>query len=113
MDTAKRDPRVYIVNKGGHDYSDSIRFGVPVFLSEGPMHRHAIGSMYRIFSERLADSEPYDYILASGLTQMTAVAVAIFVFMHGRVNFLLYDVDGSYVARDLVLSNLLGKGDAA
>lgn len=100
-------PKVFIVNKGGHDYSDALRFGLPVFLSEGPMHRHAIGTMYRVFSEALANSSPDDYILASGLTQMTAVAVAILAYKHGKVKFLLYDNEGTYVERDLVMGNLL------
>lgn len=108
--THKRN-KVYVVNRGGHDYSDAERFGELVFLSEGTMHRHAIGTMYREFSQILDNSSPDDYILASGLTQMTAVATAIFAYKHGRVNFLLYDKNGTYVDRDLVLGNLVEASD--
>ncbi|KKK49597.1 hypothetical protein LCGC14_3133450, partial [marine sediment metagenome] len=48
--------KVYIINKGGHDYSDATRFGRLIYLSEGIMNRYSVGRMYREFSAILKDS---------------------------------------------------------
>lgn len=102
-------PNVYIVNKGGHDFSDATRYGRIQFLSEGIANRYAVNKMYRDFSMVLRASSPDDYILITGLTVMSCVACACFSFIHGRLNILLYK-NGKYVDRKLMLSDLLGKG---
>lgn len=100
-------PTVYVVNDSGHDFSSALDWGDEIkFMSEGRLNRYAINQMYRVFSEALADSEPDDYILATGLTQMNQVAAAIFARMHGTLNLLIYK-DGGYVERKLVLDKLL------
>jgi len=99
-------PNVYIVNNGGHDYSDSSRFGHIIFLSAGPVSKFAISKMYREFAMKLRESTDADYILLTGLTTMACVACSCFAFLHGRINLLIFK-NGKYVERKLVLSELL------
>lgn len=97
---------VYIVNNGGHDYSDANRFGRIQFLSAGPVSKFAISKMYREFAMKLRESTDSDYILLTGLTTMACVACSCFAFLHGRINLLIFK-NGKYVERKLVLSELL------
>jgi len=103
-------PKVYVVNKGGHDYSDARRFGELHFLSEGPISKYAVSKIYREFAMMLRESTPLDYILLTGLTTMACIACSCFSFLHtGKLNLLLFK-NGKYVERKLVLSELLSKG---
>lgn len=99
--------KIYVVNNSGHNFSPAKDWGDEIiFLSEGRLNRYAINQMYRLFSEKLENSQPDDYILSTGLTQMNQVAAAIFARMHGTLNLLIYK-DGGYVERKLILDKLI------
>jgi len=98
--------KVFIVNRGGHDFSPAEKYGEIVFLSTGSISRYSIANMYRQFVDELKDSSPDDYILLTGLSSMCSVACSIMAFLHGRVNFLLFR-DGGYIERNLALGELL------
>ena len=96
-------PLVYVLNRGGHDYSEASRFGNVVYCTDGPLDKWDVSQMYREFSVSLATSEPDDYIVLTSLASLCSVACAIFAHMHGRLNLLIYK-DGSYVERKIVLN---------
>jgi hypothetical protein len=102
-------PKVYIINKGCHDYSAAEKFGDITYLSDGILSRFSTGKMYRMFSDTLRDSDPGDHLLISGMTIMSVVAVSIFAHKHGRINLLLYNSGpnkkNDYVSRTLVLED--------
>ena len=97
---------VYIINRGGHDYSAAKKFGQLVFLSEGPLSKYATSQIYRKFSMKLRESSPTDYLMITGLTTMACIACSCFAFMHGKLNLLLYKND-HYIERSLSLGELL------
>lgn len=100
---------VFIVNDSGHDYSAAREFGRLEFLSTGALNKFAVNHMFRLFSKRLAKSDPDDWLLNSGLPQMQQVAASIFVQIHGRLNLLLFKAEGGdikYVPRTIVLDNI-------
>lgn len=94
--------KVYIVNKGAHDFSDAERFGELVELSSGPIDPFGVNNMYRTFVEKLKNSDQDDFIMLSGLPVMQAVACAMFAARHQKLNLLLFK-DGKYIERTLVL----------
>lgn len=96
--------KVYILTDGGHDYSDATRFGTIEFCNVTVRNKHDIAHMYRELRESLYNSCYDDLLLISSLTSLCSVAAAILSYMHGRVNFLVYQ-DGKYVERNLVLDN--------
>ncbi len=100
--------RVYIVNKGGHDFSGATKFGEVVYLSEGRLDKYALTEMYREFSEKLRDSGSDDFLLITSLASSCSVAAACFAFLHGRLNLLLFK-EGKYIERKLKLDELLTK----
>lgn len=91
-------PKVYVLNRGAHDYSMAERFGELVYLSDGMLGRVATGQMYRMLYEGLADAQPEDFILLSSLTTLCSIATGIMVAKHGAVNLLLFHKN-AYVSR--------------
>lgn len=100
-------PNVYIVNRGGHDFSPATHYGKLVYLSEGLFSPFSVDRMYREFAEKLKNSTPEDYILSTGLSIMNSIACACFAHKHnGRLNLLIYR-NKKYILRTLMLGELL------
>lgn len=100
--------KVYVTNKGGHDYSAARRFGELVFCTEGSIPRFNTSHMYREIEEVMRDSDPEDYILLTSLTTLNVIAAGYFAHKHGRLNLLLFQPqngkssEGQYVERVIV-----------
>jgi len=101
-------PKVFVVNKStsksgtGHDFSPAEKFGEIVFLSKGPMNRYSTNNMHRRFTEVMQNSNPDDYIVPCSLNVMNIIAGAVFAFMHGKLNLLLFK-EGEYLERNLII----------
>lgn len=93
-----RRKKVFVINRGGHDYSDAERYGDLVFCTDGPVAKFNTSQMVRTFSEQMADSADDDYILLTSLSTMCSVACGVYAVRHGRLNLLLFK-DGAYVER--------------
>jgi hypothetical protein len=93
-------PKVYVINKGPHDYSEAEHFGELVFCSDGEVDRYDLAQMFRQLTTALEDSEQEDYLLLTSLTTLCSVASAIFAAKHGQLNVLLFK-SGSYISRSL------------
>jgi len=98
--------KVFVINKGGHDFTGAISYGDIIYLSEGSLNRYAVTNMYRKFAPLIAESKSDDYILITGLTTMACIACAMFAHLHGKLNLLLFK-SGKYVERKIVLEELL------
>ena len=100
-------PKIYVINKGCHDYSKAQKFGDLTFLSDGVFNRFSTGKIFRTFSHGLQNSSEEDLILISGLTVMASIACAIFARKHGRLNLLLYTNSpksgDNYVRRTIIM----------
>ena len=92
--------RVYIVNRGPHDYSAAKHYGELVFCTTGSLDKFDTSQMYRELADSLYDSQAEDYILLTSLTSLCCVACGIFASKHQRLNLLLHRGD-SYLARSL------------
>ena len=91
MDEPKKlRPRVYIPNKSVHDFSAAEEFGDLIFLSEGSVKKYSTNVIYRDFYHILQYSNPFDYLLVTGLTSLNIVATHILTKLHGRLNLLLF-----------------------
>lgn len=103
-------PRVYVTNKGGHDFSAAKVFGTIVYLSNGKCSPYQVSEIYREFAETLQGSKKEDFILITSLPVMNSIACAIMGFLHERINLLQYHAQtNTYKARTIVLGALLTK----
>lgn len=96
-------PKVYVVSKSAHDFSDAERYGILIPLSTGPMNRYNVNNIHRQFEDIMAESSDNDYILICGLSIMSSVACGIMAAKHGKLNLLIFR-KGKYVERNLVLT---------
>ena len=87
---SERKRKVFIINKGVHDYTAAEPFGELVFLSIRNLKKFATSQIYRIFMPILRKSDPEDYILPTGLLSANLVATYIMTQLHERVNLLLF-----------------------
>lgn len=94
-------PKVYVISKSNHDFTEAEHFGELIFLSEGKMNRFSTNHIARCFEEMMKDCQPEDFILQTGLTVMNMIATAIFASKYKRLNLLIY-AQGKYSPRSLI-----------
>ena len=101
--------RVFIINDSGHNFSQALSYGTPVFVTQDRVPKFNLTEMLRTFKEAFSTSTPDDYILITGPLVMNVVAGAYFAHKHGHLNLLLYHADREgndrYISRKIVFSN--------
>jgi len=102
----ERKNKVFITNKGGHDYSNAARYGELIYVTEGTVGRFATSNIYRAFIEAMRDSTKDDYMLVTSMNTLNAIGAAVFARKHGVLNLLLFK-DGEYIARKIDIDSLL------
>jgi hypothetical protein len=96
--------RVYVPNKGSHDYTAAWDFGDLVFCTDGRVNRRDLNTMYAELSKAFEDADEGDYILLTSLSSLCAIACSIFVNKFGRLNLLIFE-GGEYIERFLTFDN--------
>lgn len=97
-------PKVFILNKGAHDYSDAERFGDLVFLTEGYIHVHDPNSLFLQLEEALDQVTEDDYLVVSSFPILNLLAGILLCERVEKLNLLIYK-QGSYIERNLSLNN--------
>lgn len=82
--------KVYVTNRGGHDYQAAKKYGELVYCTEGSIPRYNTSNMYREIYKAMEASQPDDKILLTSLTTLNSVACGHFAHKHGRLNLLLF-----------------------
>lgn len=102
----ERTRKVFIPNKGGHNYRDAERFGELIYVTEGNINRFAVSNIYRAFIDAMVDSHSNDFFVPTSMNVLNSIGAGVFVRKHGTLNLLLYK-DGAYTARELDIDSLL------
>ncbi len=109
MKDLQNTPRVFIPNKGVHDYSDAESFGRLVFLTTGYINYFSTGLMARKMHDIMLDATPEDYWLVSSLPILNAIGCTILHERTGVLNLLLWHAEQQrYVKRTVDLTALEG-----
>lgn len=99
--------KVFVINDSGHDFSQAKKYGELVIVTSGTINKYQPTYMFREFSSFIESSDKDDYILVCGPTVMNIVFAGMFASKHGRINLLLWLIDGKgenkYVSRTLIL----------
>jgi len=90
--------KVYVTNKGSHDYTAAWDFGDLVFCTEGFVNRKDLATMHSELSKAMADCQEDDFILLTSLSSLCAIACGIFASKFGKLNILIFE-DGDYLER--------------
>ena len=99
------EKKVYILNDGGHDYTDALRFGEPVYLHVPANTKWDIAQVHDLLKEGMKEATADDYIVISHLSSICCVATALLVEWFGRVNFLIFHKD-KYEEKKLFLTHV-------
>lgn len=95
--------KVYIVNRGAHNFTEAQKYGRLVFMTEGFQPKYGVNTAYRRFVFCMQDSHEEDWLLLTGMSTLNAIASAIFASKHGRLNLLLFNGKG-YVKRTIIIN---------
>lgn len=104
-------PKVFVTNRGGHDYTAAERFGELVYISDGLLRKDQTSQMFRLCQEAMGDSSADDHLLITSLASLCSIAAGYLVAKHGRLNLLVWN-DGQYVARSISFNSLKESNDA-
>ena len=83
-------PKVFIVNKSAHDFSQAEQYGELSFMTEGRLNRFNINDMHRKIMDALKGSDKHDYIVPCSLNVLNSIACACFAVKHMKLNLLLF-----------------------
>ncbi len=106
FNTKVAQPKIFIPNKSGHDFSDCLRYGTPIYVTKGIVNRFSVNLLAREWELSLRESSKDDFILITSLTILTTIGAALFSHKHGTLNLLLF-LNGRYIARKLDFLSLL------
>jgi len=100
-------PKVYILNRSGHDFSSAEKFGELKFVNEGHYNIFNIGAVVTLLRNNLIS--PFkveeDFLVMSGSPMVAAIAFSLLIPMKGSVNVLLFDAKQKvYTNRTITLS---------
>lgn len=98
--------KVYITNRGGHNYEKAKVFGELVYVTEGTLNRFNTSNLYRAFISAMENSQPTDFLLITSMNVLNAIGAAVFARKHGRLNLLLFR-DNEYILREVDIDSLL------
>lgn len=96
MPNTDRAPRVYVPNRGGHNYALAEKFGDLVFITTGRINKGQLARFAQEARRVMEDSEQHDYILVSGLTSVCAICAAVQAHKFPTVNLLIFRKDRYY-----------------
>lgn len=96
--------KVYVPNKGQHDYTKAWAFGDLVFCTDGTLNRRDIATMHGEITRTMIDADEDDIILITSLSSICSIAAGIMAARFGKLNLLLYE-DGEYIERSVDFDN--------
>jgi hypothetical protein len=85
-------PKVFISKRDGLDYSDALRFGDLVYLTDSN-RRDLLDANYvaRMCSHSMVDAEHGDFIVLGAVSLVNSIASGIFASRFGRLNLLTWN----------------------
>lgn len=94
-------PTVYVTNRAqSHDYSSATKHGALRFVTQGNYPIFKTTRLQEEIIEGLAHSQPYDLLLFSGSSVVSAICMAVWLEMHSTAKILLWDrTENQYVLR--------------
>lgn len=109
-------PKVFIINKSGHDFSSARKYGELIYLTEGLLASYKSTLHYRQLADKMKDAKPDDYILITSIASVNCIAGWIVGTLGFPLNMLIHSSkDNRYVERKLfpeLLNSTNNKGES-
>ena len=89
---AAPNPKVWVVNQGGHVYDDAKRFGELKPVTQGRINVFSIDNLVHAVKQKLiGEAIQEDYILVSGYSTVNAVVIHFFLKKYKFCKLLIWD----------------------
>lgn len=93
--------KVFVANRGYHNYSAAERYGVLVPVTEYKVNIKSTDTLIGQIHEVLSHASSDDYLLVSGPAIVNVLCVGAWLARFGSVNLIFYDtLDGDYISRE-------------
>lgn len=83
-----RQPVVWVINEGGHDFSSAEQYGRLVPITSGTINPFNVDRLMVLAAPRLEHATDEDYLLISGPQMLCAVVIAMWLKRFGKANLL-------------------------
>jgi hypothetical protein len=118
VETTERQPIVWIVNEGGHNYEDAVQYGRLFPVTEGSVNPFNVDRMMVNFLHRLRHADAEDYVLISGLPILNAIFVAMWLARFTKIRLLQWSTreekyEYRLVERDNLVRLAMWDGESA
>ena len=99
---AEEIPTVWLVNEGGHDYSDLARFGNVIPVTTGSVNPFNPGRLLVAIQHRLQLAKETDYVAISGLQILNGLVMVFWLMRFERIQLLQWSTRQSrYECKDI------------
>lgn len=85
------EPRVFVANFAGHDYSGAEKYGALCFVTKGFISFQSLDRVKYQVGMGIKDSRPDDWLALSGTNIINVLAAVLWFGMHGQIKILNYD----------------------
>lgn len=104
------EPRVFVTNYAGHDYTKAEAFGKVIPLTKGYVSFQSLDRVKFRIAETLLENEATeeDYLLFSGNSYISIVAALVWYAKHKKVKLLVHDIrdEGNYRLSTITEKNI-------
>lgn len=88
----QRHPIVWVINEGGHDFSDAERFGRLMPITTGSINPFNVDRLMVLIAPRLQMAHEDDFLLISGPQILNAVVLAMWLQRFPHANVLQWSI---------------------
>jgi hypothetical protein len=103
-DWPPKEPRVFVTNLAGHDYTKAEKYGKIVPITHGYVSFQSLDRVKFQITEEVRKSKPHDWLLLSGTPLLSVIAAVAWFAIHDCVNLLVYDQKDHGKYRELRIS---------
>lgn len=101
---AINNPRVFVANFAGHDYTKAEQYGELVFITKGFISFQSLDRVKYQVALSVAESHSDDWLALSGTNIVNVLAAVLWFSMHRTVKILNFDKNtGKY--REIILED--------
>lgn len=96
--------KVYVANYAGHDFKGLEEYGEVTWITRGFVSFSSMDRLKYMIAERVAQTNPNDYLCLAGVTTVAVLAAISWFALHNQINLLVYDKDSSKKYRKVTIT---------
>ncbi len=82
----ERAPIVWLINKGGHDYSDAERFGRVMAMTTKSINPFSPDRLMVVLSSRIRQASEEEFIVIGGSPMLNGIAISMWLVRFPKMN---------------------------